>query len=158
MLIVERQFSSHAPTPADGGGRVIEFDVELGDLERTEGIAQDGRPRLPEHGSGDLEPQRRAYPLTFGLAVHAFVDGIAMGSAAFSASGDNDENSGPSRLFVAVFLALVVHKGKRISVSYRACAVSLKSGVSSPDCARSHDISSRRLSPRRRVQATSGYL
>ena len=126
MLVVERQ-SSHAPTFGGATGQVplpaepssVEFDVELGDLERTEGISQDsgGRP-YPHTGSENAELQQRAFPLTFGLAIHAFVDGIAMGSAALSASG-SDENSKSSRLFVAVFLALVVHKGDICVLSLR---------------------------------------
>lgn len=111
MLVIERQLSDHAPLPTEVSS--VEFDVELGDLERTEGIAQDTRARSAAHtGAVNAELQQRAYPLTFGLAVHAFVDGIAMGSAALSASGTN-ENSAQSRAFVAVFLALAVHKGER---------------------------------------------
>ncbi|TBU61828.1 Zinc/iron permease [Dichomitus squalens] len=118
MLVVERQFSSHSPTFGGVSGQAslpaesssLEFDAELGELERTEGIASDTRSRPYLYsGSENIELRQRAYPLTLGLAVHAFVDGIAMGSAALSASG-TDENSGPSRLFIAVFLALVVHK------------------------------------------------
>ncbi|EJF56665.1 hypothetical protein DICSQDRAFT_93374 [Dichomitus squalens LYAD-421 SS1] len=118
MLVVERQFSSHSPTFGGVSGQAslpaesssLEFDAELGELERTEGIASDTRSRPYLYsGSENIELRQRAYPLTLGLAVHALVDGIAMGSAALSASG-TDENSGPSRLFIAVFLALVVHK------------------------------------------------
>ncbi len=121
MLVIERQLSVHAPTFLESNSHAplptevssVEFDVELGDLERTEGIAQDTRARSAAHtGAVNAELQQRAYPLTFGLAVHAFVDGIAMGSAALSASGTN-ENSAQSRAFVAVFLALAVHKGER---------------------------------------------
>ncbi|KAM5538620.1 hypothetical protein V8D89_007649 [Ganoderma adspersum] len=114
MLVIEHQLSTHAPTFLEGNSHAplptVEFDVELGDLERTEGVAQDTRARSAAHtGAVNAELQQRAYPLTFGLAVHAFVDGIAMGSAALSASGTN-ENSAQSRVFVAVFLALAVHK------------------------------------------------
>nr|VWO96032.1 Protein kinase domain-containing protein [Ganoderma boninense] len=110
MLVIERQLSAHAPLPPPAGGSSVEFDVELGELERTEGVAQDTRARSAAHtGAVNAELQQRAYPLTFGLAVHAFVDGIAMGSAALSASGTR-EDSAQSRAFVAVFLALVVHK------------------------------------------------
>ena len=121
MLVIERQLSTHAPTFLEGNSHAplstVEFDVELGDLESTEGVAQDTRPRSAAHtGAVNAELQQRAYPLTFGLAVHAFVDGIAMGSAALSASGTS-ENSAQSRVFVAVFLALVVHKGERNSGS-----------------------------------------
>ncbi|KAI1794792.1 Zinc/iron permease [Ganoderma leucocontextum] len=115
MLLIERQLSAHPPTFLEANGHAslptsVEFDAELGDLERTEGIAPDTRPRsAAPTAEVNVELQQRAYPLTLGLAVHAFVDGIAMGSAAFSASV-TDENSAQSRAFVAVFLALVVHK------------------------------------------------
>ena len=169
MLVVERQLSSHAPTFLEGNSHAplptVEFDVELGDLERTEGVAQDQLARSAAHtGAVNAELQQRAYPLTFGLAVHAFVDGIAMGSAALSASGTS-ENSAQSRVFVAVFLALVVHKGAVLSKpvlflispaaadKWRHCVRLL-----SPDCAGSHDDAALHLAPGRGMQAAPRYL
>ena len=131
MLVVERlisRFSPHshdhahhiplptsssaeaqAPKPASSGDSHIEFDVELGELEREEGIAEDGNRSAPRQGQMDVQPDSKtqAYALTLGLMVHALADGFALGTAATS-----PVNSG---LSFVVFLALVVHKGEDCS-------------------------------------------
>ncbi|KAI0647689.1 Zinc/iron permease [Trametes meyenii] len=126
MLVVERQVSHHShphgateppsyqpPKPSDEA--TVEFDVELGDLERTEGISAEetSRPPLPRVPSDTSESRQRAYPLTLGLVVHALADGLALGSAALSEAGQDapsGESVVPSGLSIVVFLALVIHK------------------------------------------------
>ena len=129
MLVVERQFSSHGdshmPLPTSDAQHSrqtdvssVEFDVELGELEREEGFDQGQQPpsRLPSHsGLEPHETRQRAYPLTLGLVVHALADGLALGSAALSESSGADASVGesiiPSGLSIVVFLALIIHKG-----------------------------------------------
>ncbi|KAI0326894.1 Zinc/iron permease [Cubamyces sp. BRFM 1775] len=129
MLIVERQVShhshsyeeSHDPSsyqqPKPDEDTTVEFDVELGDLERTEGIRSEqpshSPPSLPRGTPNVSETRQRAYPLTLGLVVHALADGIALGSAALSESGldrTSVDTIAPTGLSVVVFLALAVHK------------------------------------------------
>ncbi|KAH9851611.1 Zinc/iron permease [Lenzites betulinus] len=122
MLVVERQVSSHThpyatdgPPPELSEDSAVEFDVELGDLERTEGIGSGQPPRIPSrsHAEDASESRGRAYPLTLGLVVHALADGLALGSAALSDAGQEPATSGSiefSGLSIVVFLALVVHK------------------------------------------------
>ncbi|KAI0366646.1 Zinc/iron permease [Pilatotrama ljubarskyi] len=126
MLIVERQVSqhSHSPSANEQSGyqqpkpdeeSTVEFDVELGDLERTEGIRLGEPSRSPPQPpiAETVESRRRAYPLTLGLVVHALADGLALGSASLSESGSglpSGDSIVPSGLSVVVFLALVVHK------------------------------------------------
>ncbi|KAI0712654.1 Zinc/iron permease [Earliella scabrosa] len=129
MLVVERQFSSHGdshmplPTSDVQHSRQtdvssVEFDVELGELEREEGFDQGQQPpssRPPSHsGLEPHETRQRAYPLTLGLVVHALADGLALGSAALSESSGADASVGesiiPSGLSIVVFLALIIHK------------------------------------------------
>ena len=139
MLAVERQFSgSHThlslpqsdpdestahhphPGPKPTGASTVEFDVELGELEREEGIPQ-GESSTTRHqaqthaggsylGDGAAQEQQRAYPLTLGLVVHALADGLALGAAAFS-DGANASSGSGAGLSLVVFLALAVHKG-----------------------------------------------
>ncbi|KAI0357360.1 Zinc/iron permease [Trametes cingulata] len=125
MLIVERQVSqhshSHGPNEASGYQQpkpdeesTVEFDVELGELERTEGMHSEtpSHPHPQPVASDVLESRRRAYPLTLGLVVHALADGLALGSASLSDSTPSSTSGSvvPSGLSVVVFLALVVHK------------------------------------------------
>ena len=129
MLAVERQFahSGHDAPSSDPSGlqqhrpadvSSVEFDVELGELEREEGIpgASGSRPSIRNPVKEIQETQRRALPLTLGLVVHALADGLALGSAALSESAE-DATAGasgwlvPSGLSIVVFLALAVHKG-----------------------------------------------
>ena len=140
MLLVEQFLAPHAPpalptspphtrTPsaAADGPATLEFDaeLELGELERAEGITFDTEPgavnadprkRHRRNASVSGEGKARAVPLTLGLVVHALADGLALGSSALSDVGQTDGASGagsvvPSGLSVVVFLALVIHKG-----------------------------------------------
>ena len=92
------------PEPSMSTSRV-EFDVELGDLEREEGIANGSAPNNPpaRHEEG-VAVKAHAYPLTLGLIVHALADGFALGA---SATSPIDRG-----LSITVFLALIVHKGE----------------------------------------------
>lgn len=107
--------AQHAPLPSSdsaasteniAGPSHLEFDVELGELERAEGIVPDGTsptPRKRHKEFAHAEAQVAAYPLTLGLVVHALADGFALGSSAISPVD--------SSLSLIVFLALLVHKG-----------------------------------------------
>ncbi|KAI8978857.1 ZIP-like iron-zinc transporter [Trametes punicea] len=126
MMIVERQLSQHSHTrdPAESSSHhlpkpnedsTVEFDVELGELERAEGISPvaPSHPPPPRNTVEVAETRQRAYPLTLGLVVHALADGLALGSAALSEPTTDAGNVGsmiPTGLSVVVFLALVVHK------------------------------------------------
>ena len=81
MLVMERQFShtghdalsaeSSTPQPnrpADVSS--VEFDVELGELEREEGIPGESVTRPPSRNPAReiQETQRRALPLTLGVS------------------------------------------------------------------------------------------
>ncbi|KAI0771122.1 Zinc/iron permease [Trametes elegans] len=122
MLIVERQVSGHEPNdtqdyqqPKPSDNSTIEFDVELGDLERTEGLGstEPAHPHPERAITEATEARQRAYPLTLGLVVHALADGLALGSAALSDSAEDSGSGGsviPSGLSIVVFLALVIHK------------------------------------------------
>ena len=97
------------PVSAGANGNVV-FDVELGDLEQSEGLPADP-PRSatsapPAYETSDRESKKRAYPLTLGLVVHALADGLALGSSALASDSD-----GPTGLSIVIFLALIVHKG-----------------------------------------------
>ncbi|PCH39959.1 Zinc/iron permease [Wolfiporia cocos MD-104 SS10] len=138
MLIVEQLLSPHAhddhplnlpsspphaPKP-DEPVSSVEFDVELGELERAEGIeivhdvnrnplrSPAFRPPLQPAEAGS---KTRAYPLTLGLVLHALADGLALGSSALSGArtdptGPSLDSALPSGLSFVVFLALVIHK------------------------------------------------
>ncbi|OSD07594.1 Zinc/iron permease [Trametes coccinea BRFM310] len=125
MLIVERTVSDHSPShdavepsqqpKPDEAESTVEFDVELGELERAEGISPDGpsRPYALQRTTVVSETRQRAFPLTLGLVVHALADGLALGSASLSESATEPSSGGsivPTGLSVIVFLALVVHK------------------------------------------------
>ncbi|RPD62831.1 Zinc/iron permease [Lentinus tigrinus ALCF2SS1-6] len=128
MLAVERLFShpAHDTLPSNSSATQqhrpanvssVEFDVELGELEREQGIPGDSssRPPVPKPVRDTQENQRRALPLTLGLVVHALADGLALGSAALSESAEDaaagaPESLVPSGLSIIVFLALAIHK------------------------------------------------
>ncbi|KAI0081606.1 ZIP-like iron-zinc transporter [Panus rudis PR-1116 ss-1] len=124
MLIVERIIhrrtshhhvalpsqETHPPEHVNGH---VEFDVELGELERTEGL-----PAEPDHANAPpylppmspsvrstTEGKVKAYPVTLGLMIHALADGLALGSSALS-----NGSAIPSGLSIVIFLALIVHK------------------------------------------------
>lgn len=131
MLIVEQLLSPHShvgpssqlvsPTPhvsqPSSTEATVEFDVELGELERTEGIAATD-PRasanvLPQ--TQDAVGKTRAFPLTLGLVMHALADGLALGSSALSnpnADPSIPVSALPSSLSLVVFFTLVIHKGQ----------------------------------------------
>lgn len=118
MLLLERIIHkvapgshTHSPLPtSDPNGSTqqsrVEFDVELGDLEREEGMPPSGSMSAATglHLGDDVVDKARAYPLTLGLIVHALADGFALGS---SATSPIDRG-----LSVTVFLALIIHKGE----------------------------------------------
>ncbi|KAL6297885.1 ZIP zinc transporter-domain-containing protein, partial [Sparassis latifolia] len=117
MLILEQLLCHHSlaraqpapPTPPKAAAANVQFYVELGELERTEGIDTAAQP-LPQPGRPNrLKAQHpRAYPLTLGLVLHALADGLALGASVLSSG--TDVSAVPSRLSLVVFLALVVHK------------------------------------------------
>lgn len=92
---------------ASGSNGHVEFDVELGELEREQGIEVGGaasKSSMPHHIEQlNSDTATVAYPLTLGLMVHALADGFALGSSALSPV----DNS----LSLIVFLALIIHKG-----------------------------------------------
>lgn len=89
----------------------VEFDVELGDLEREEGFANGSASNTPppRHGE-EVTDKTHVYPLTLGLIVHALADGFALGA---SATSPIDRG-----LSITVFLALIIHKGELTHASY----------------------------------------
>jgi zinc transporter 9 len=111
MFLID-QFTSHTPSlpsislnsskPLD-----IHFDVDLGELERQEGLGHAGRVRTADASSrvtdGETRCPERAYPLTLGLVMHGLADGLALG---VSALGNTETD-----LSLVVFLALIIHKG-----------------------------------------------
>lgn len=132
MLLIEQLLAPHAPPAlptsqphtrkpdATDGSPTVEFDVELGELERAEGITFDADPRKRRGRSSSVsgDGKARAIPLTLGLLVHALADGLALGSSALSgaeaggASGVQGAGSVvPSGLSIVVFFALAIHKG-----------------------------------------------
>lgn len=109
LLPADESTSSGAPKPPAAGDQShVEFDVELGELERAEGIEVDQAMSAASRSSR-LDPasdsKGQAYSLTLGLIVHALADGFALGSSAITPVD--------TRLSLVVFLALVVHKGQR---------------------------------------------
>ncbi|KAL4254513.1 Zinc/iron permease [Abortiporus biennis] len=92
----------------DRNGNEVVFDVELGDLERTEGFVTENIPSSSTTQSGfevNENTKKKAYPLTLGLVIHALADGLALGSSALSSG-----SAVPSSLSTVVFLALIIHK------------------------------------------------
>lgn len=93
----------------------VEFDAELGDLEREQGTGRPGYRQVAVPAPEDHRAARaRAYPLTFGLVVHGLADGLALGVSSLS----NIEPGGSSNLSFIVFLALIIHKGTVLSTKY----------------------------------------
>lgn len=139
MLLVERAIhtlgphSSHTHTAlptsdsaATQHAASVEFDVELGALERAEGLGDAGG--RAGGGGGDAADTARAYPLTLGLMVHALADGFALGA---SATAPLDRG-----LSLTVFLALLIHKGASRAASFSFRAVKLMLGVQRRRCLR----------------------
>lgn len=123
MLLLEQLVSPHAhdrapprlpPSPTNPPAHV-EFDVELGELERAEGIPDAGPAAVTAASNANADgrpdrPQARAYPLTLGLVMHALADGLALGSSALSGAGADAAAVLPSSLSLVVFMALAIHK------------------------------------------------
>jgi len=116
----------------------VEFDVELGELERTEGIAATD-PRasanvLPQ--TQDAVGRTRAFPLTLGLVMHALADGLALGSSALSnpnADPSIPVSALPSSLSLVVFFTLVIHKAP---TALALTTSLLTTSLPRPDCKR----------------------
>ncbi|KAF8073876.1 Zinc/iron permease [Lyophyllum atratum] len=128
MLIIEQLVSPHAHShshhqtdnlslhtvKSDSNKKPmdVEFDAELGDLEREEGIDHAGymQPETPVPlampSNETVDATSRAFPLTFGLVVHGLADGLALGASSLAKS----ESGGSSSLSWIVFLALIIHK------------------------------------------------
>lgn len=121
MLIVEQLISPHSHSHGHGlplqtvnnqsSASVVEFDAELGDLERDQGTGRSGYTAVspgavsvPEAG-GD---RSRAFPLTLGLIVHALADGLALGVSSITPANPSETSY---NLSFIVFLALIIHKG-----------------------------------------------
>lgn len=112
MFLVE-QFTSHSvhsysPSLPSANAPHIHFDVDLGELEREEGLGHAEQIRTSDASNSDRamdgESRRpRAYPLTLGLVIHSLADGLALGVSALSRT--------ESDLSFVVFLALIIHKG-----------------------------------------------
>jgi zinc transporter 9 len=114
MFLVEQFTShsdhSHSPSLPSVNSPHINFDVDLGELEREQGLGHAGQIRTSDASNLDHtvkmdgESRRpRAYPLTLGLVIHSLADGLALGVSALSRT--------ESDLSFVVFLALMIHKG-----------------------------------------------
>ncbi|KAJ7069564.1 Zinc/iron permease [Mycena amicta] len=141
MLVVEQLIAPGAhslhgdiplPLHARTTSATVEFDAELGDHE-----LEPGAPESP--GSGFMQvdmvsedarhSKARAYPLTFGLVVHALADGLALG---VSSVGDPASGSDGHRdLSMIVFFALIIHKAP---TSLALTTALLNTGLARPDC------------------------
>lgn len=90
----------------------LEFDTELGDLEHVHEPSGTSRPGFREVDSTlSLESpadRQRAFPLTFGLTIHALSDGLALGVSSLAEAKVGEASS----LSIIVFLALIIHKGE----------------------------------------------
>lgn len=111
MLLIE-QFTSHAPSLppislSSSRSPDVHFDVDLGELERQEGLGHAGSIRASEVSThvpdGETRRSEKAYPLTVGLVTHGLADGLALG---VSALGNTETD-----LSLVVFFALIIHKG-----------------------------------------------
>lgn len=111
MLLIE-QFTSHAPSLPpislnSSRSPDVHFDVDLGELERQEGLGHAGSIRASEMSTrmpdGETRRSEKAYPLTVGLVMHGLADGLALG---VSALGNTETD-----LSFVVFFALIIHKG-----------------------------------------------
>lgn len=123
MLVVEQLVSPHAHShhgydnialhpkrPATTAE--VEFDAELGDLEDEHGaLYSPSASEAPNPIDETRLAKEKAYPLTFGLVVHALADGFALGVSFFPGS-----ESASSSLSFVVFLAIIIHKGIPLQV------------------------------------------
>jgi len=114
MFLVEQFTShsdhSHSPSLPSTNSPRIHFDVDLGELEREQGLGHAGYIHTSDTSTSDRavkidgEGKRpeRAYPLTLGLVIHGLADGLALGVSALSHT--------ESDLSLVVFFALLIHK------------------------------------------------
>ncbi|KAL4080715.1 Zinc/iron permease [Scleroderma citrinum] len=100
MLLVEEYFTSDTVSPTSRDNDQV-FQIDLEQLEREEGVIPD-RSSQTTSSRTRSDGVHRAYPLSLGLAVHALVDGYALGVAA--------SNEHSPALSLIVFLAIIVHK------------------------------------------------
>ncbi|CCM05440.1 uncharacterized protein FIBRA_07659 [Fibroporia radiculosa] len=123
MLVVEQLHSTHAhdtrvsQLPSSPShvpkSSAVEFEVELGELESTEGIESQAARTTATTQPRDISGKTRAYPLTLGLVMHALADGLALGSSALSDTSSGSvasDSAAPSNLSLVVFFALAIHK------------------------------------------------
>lgn len=102
MFLLEEYTTSHGQPQAYSSTSQPEgqtFDV---DLEERGRFPNPESPPL-RHAQVETSGIQRAYSLSFGLIIHALVDGYALGVSASNARSPN--------LSLIVFLAIVVHKG-----------------------------------------------
>ncbi|KAF8634163.1 hypothetical protein AX15_001031 [Amanita polypyramis BW_CC] len=81
----------------------VDFDAELNELEQQDvgGTENHRHTQTPVRARSEVAPAGMS--ITFGLVVHALVDGMALGVSSLT-------DTMSSSLAVVVFLALVVHK------------------------------------------------
>ena len=91
----------------------VEFDAELGDMNYHSHTAESHRPLSSPMLDGSASKQT-AFPLLLGLVIHGSADGLALGVANISKTVTGTT----SAISVVVFLALILHKGKRWLLSY----------------------------------------
>ncbi|KAG5637361.1 hypothetical protein H0H81_004825 [Sphagnurus paluster] len=128
MLIIEQLVSPHSHSHAHAHAQPdtlvlhvvkgdsntkssdVEFDAELGDIEREEGTDRAGYMQrdapVPTLVHDSAAAPNRAFPLTFGLVIHGLADGLALGASSLN----KDQSGGSSSLSLIVFLALIIHK------------------------------------------------
>ncbi|KAJ7195487.1 Zinc/iron permease [Mycena pura] len=137
MMVVEQLISPHAhghPHAPDlplhqRATSTVEFDAGMGDLEE------------PDRGTGFMQvdmlsdearsSRARAYPLTFGLVIHALADGLALGVSSVSAPIASADSASETHLSVIVFLALMIHKAP---TSLALTTALLRTSLPPPEC------------------------
>ncbi|KAG8214629.1 hypothetical protein J3R82DRAFT_9706, partial [Butyriboletus roseoflavus] len=100
MFLLENYLTSHGQPLAHSSTSQPEeltFDVDLEERGRPPNAES---PPLRHIETSSIQ---RVYPLSFGLIIHALVDGYALGVSASNARSPN--------LSLIVFLAIIVHKG-----------------------------------------------
>lgn len=100
MFLLEEYTTSHRQTLAHSStSQPGELTLDV-DLEERSRLPNSESPPLCHVETSGTE---RVYPLSFGLIIHALVDGYALGVSASDARSPN--------LSLIVFLAIIVHKG-----------------------------------------------
>ncbi|KAF5369537.1 hypothetical protein D9758_002598 [Tetrapyrgos nigripes] len=148
MLIIEQLISPHSHSHSDlplhnvsnKNPSTVEFDAELGEIEREEGgVSPPGRTMRSgysqvdtnsTHGNVDdvsnTSARSQAIPLTLGLAIHSLADGLALGVSFFPTSNSTD-----SSLSAIVFLAIIIHK---LPTSLALTTSLLATSLPRPEC------------------------